>query len=73
MKIVNFVTEQYLRTYINYQQYNCVHFLPMAKFAANNQDTERTDLSSFFATYDFNPKMDFESDIQTNNPEEQTA
>jgi len=49
--------EQYLRAYVSYQQDNCVKFLPLAEFAANNAASETTRISPFFALYGFAPKM----------------
>jgi len=42
---MNATMEQYLRSYVNYQQDDWVKFLPMAEFAANNQTSETTGLS----------------------------
>ena len=45
----NAVMEQYLRSYINYLQDDWSSWLPMAEFAANNQTSESTLSSPFFA------------------------
>jgi hypothetical protein len=65
--------EQYLRAYVNYQQDDWAHFLPMAEFAAHNHVSETTRISPFFANYGLNPKIDFEPDLRIDNPEENEA
>jgi hypothetical protein len=45
----------------------------MAEFAMNNYVLEITGISPFFANYGLNPKIDFEPDIQVDNPEEDQA
>jgi hypothetical protein len=62
--------EQYLQAYVNYQQDDWAHFLPMAEFTANNHISETTGISPFFANYGLNPKIDLELDLRVNNPEE---
>ena len=51
----NAVMEQYLRFYINYLQDDWAERMPLAEFAANNQASETTGISPFFANYGFNP------------------
>ena len=41
--------EQYLRCYVNYVQDDWLKWLPLAKFAANNQMSKSTKISLFFA------------------------
>ena len=41
--------EQYLRRYVNYFQDDWPKWLPLAEFAANNQMSESTKISPFFA------------------------
>jgi hypothetical protein len=43
----------------------------MAEFATNNHISETTSISAFFANYGLNPKIDFEPDIQVDNPKEE--
>jgi hypothetical protein len=56
---VNAVMEQYLRNFVNYQQNDWVHWLPMAEFAANNHTSETTGHSPFYGNYGFHPRMTF--------------
>lgn len=52
----NAVMEQYLRAFVNYLQDDWEEWLPMAEFAANNQASETTGLSPFFANYGYDPR-----------------
>ena len=52
----NAVMEQYLRSYINYLQHDWAEHMPLAKFAANNQASETTGVSPFFANYGYDPR-----------------
>jgi hypothetical protein len=65
--------QQYLPAYVNYQQDDWAHFLPMAEFAANNHVSETTGILPFFANYGLNPKIEFEPDVRVDNPEENEA
>jgi transposase InsO family protein len=56
---VNAVMEQYLRNFVNYQQNDWAHWLPMAEFAANNHTSETTGHSPFYGNYGFHPRMTF--------------
>jgi transposase InsO family protein len=67
---VNAVVEQHLRAYIFYLLDDWVDYLFLAEFAGNNQVSESTTLSPFFANLGFHPRCDFELDIRTDNPEE---
>jgi hypothetical protein len=69
----NAIMEQYLWAYVNYQQDDWACFLPMAEFTANNHVSETTGISPFFANYGLNPKINFEPDLQVDNPEENEA
>jgi hypothetical protein len=51
--------EQYLQNFLNYQQNDWVHWLPMAEFAANNHTLETTGHSPFYSNYGFHPRMPF--------------
>ncbi|KAH0602650.1 uncharacterized protein H6S33_008300 [Morchella sextelata] len=51
--------EQYLRSYISYQQDDWVRWLPMAEFATNNHVSETTKVSPFYANLGRNPRMTF--------------
>lgn len=50
---INAIMEQYLRAYVSYQQNDWSEWLPMAEFAANNQISETTKATPFFANYGF--------------------
>lgn len=54
---VNAVMEQYLRSYLNYQQSDWAQWLPIAEFSANNSISNTTTVTPFFANYGFNPRF----------------
>ncbi|KAH0614164.1 uncharacterized protein H6S33_006050 [Morchella sextelata] len=56
---INAVMEQYLRSYVSYQQDDWVRWLPMAEFATNNHASETTRISPFYANLGRNPRMTF--------------
>src|SRR5258708_22826022 len=60
----NQVLEQYLRTYMNYQQDDWATLLPMAEFAYNNAMNMTTGVSPFFANKGYHPE--FTADPQAN-------
>ena len=62
---VNAIMEQYLRSFVNYQQDDWCKWLPLAEFSANNLCSETTGVSPFFACYGFNPRfeLDWENHI----------
>jgi hypothetical protein len=70
---INAVTEQYLRAYVSYLQDDWKRYLSLAEFAANNQVSDTTTLSPFFAIYGRHPKCSFELNIRTDNPDEVNA
>lgn len=49
--------EQYFRAYVNYLQDDWTIHLPMAEFAANNQVSDTTTISPFFANYGLDPQQ----------------
>jgi hypothetical protein len=51
--------EQYLHTYVSYQQDDWSRFLPLAEFATNNHVSESTHLSPFEANYGRHLRMTF--------------
>ena len=57
IKNVNAVLKQYLQAYVAYLQDDWVDWLPSAEFAANNQFSETTQHSPFFANYEQHPHM----------------
>ena len=54
---VNQILEQYLRIYINYQQDDWAHLLPLAEFAYNNTAHSATQVTPFFVNKGFHPKL----------------
>jgi hypothetical protein len=52
---INQIIEQYLRSYIDYQQTNWVAMLPMAQFSYNSSPSETTKVSPFEANYGYCP------------------
>jgi hypothetical protein len=58
--------EQYLRCFVSYLQNDWNSCLPFSEFAANNQASESTSVSHFFANYGYDPKwqIDFGYDEQ---------
>ena len=53
---LNQILEQYLRSYVNYEQDDWVPLLPMAQFAYNSADTSTTKVSPFYANYGYEPE-----------------
>ena len=56
----NSTMEQYLRTFVNFQQDNWVELLPMTEFAYNNSRHASTQMSPFEAMQRYTPRMSFE-------------
>jgi len=54
-EIFNAGLEQYLRSFCSFYQDDWASWLPLAEFAANNQTSETTGLSPFFANYGWHP------------------
>jgi hypothetical protein len=52
--------EQYLRCFVNYLQDDWNLWLPLSKFAANNQASKSTGVSLFFTNYGYDPKWQFD-------------
>jgi len=69
---VNGIMEQYLRSYVNYQQDDWYQWLRMAEFMGNYHASETTISSPFFANYGYDPSMDF-LDEQTLPTDDQEA
>jgi len=70
---MNAVMEQHLRAYVNYLQDDWTDYLFLAEFAGNNQVSDSTTLSPFFANLGYHPRCDFELDIRVDDPEEYRA
>ena len=61
--------EQYLRSFVSHQQDDWSDWLPMAKFAANNQQSETTQKTPFFAYTGHHPRCSFDLSPSTCLPE----
>jgi len=70
---MNAVMEQHLQAYVNYLQDDWTSYLFLAEFAGNNQVSDSTTLSPFFANAGYHPRCDFELDIRVDDPEEYRA
>jgi len=70
---MNAIMEQHLRAYVSYLQDDWTDYLFLAEFAANNQVSDTTSVSPFFANHGYHPKYDFELDIRVDTSEEQQA
>ena len=57
--------EQYLHSYVNYQQNNWVTYLPIAEFTANNQFSETIKATPFMANYGFHLRFTMELNPKT--------
>lgn len=55
---INSVLEQYLRSYVNFQQDNWVDLLPLAEFSYNNSESSSTSETPFFINYGHHPRFD---------------
>ena len=56
----NAVMEQYLRAFVSHFQDDWVKWLPGAEFAVNNNISESTGVTPFFANYGYHPRMGLE-------------
>ena len=56
---INSALEQYIRTFVNYQQDDWIKWLLLVEFAVNNHTSETTKYSGFFGNYRFNPWITF--------------
>ena len=57
-KRVNQILEQYLHIFVNYQQDDWEHLLPLAEFAYNNTQHSATSVTPFFANKGFHPRLE---------------
>ena len=55
---VNQILKQYLRVFINYQQDDWKHLLPLAEFTYNNTQHSATSVTPFFTNKGFHPKLE---------------
>jgi len=70
---MNAVMEQHLQAYVNYLQDDWTSYLFLAEFAGNNQVSDSTTLSPFFANASYHPRCDFELDIRIDDLQEYRA
>jgi hypothetical protein len=71
---MNAMMEQYLWAHVNYLQDDWAEWLLLAEFAANNQASETTGSSPFFANKGFDPHCQFDlSPVATNDINDQRA
>lgn len=66
---LNAVMEEYLRWYISSQQDDWAQWLPIAEFAANDQDASTTKATPFFANYGFHTRFDSHPVPVDNSPQ----
>ena len=64
---MNQTLEQYLRSYINYEQDNWEELLPFAEMAMNNAVSASTRRSPYEANYGFKPRFDFLSETKNDS------
>lgn len=69
----NAILEQYLQAYVNYLQDDWEDWLHLAEFAGNNQASETTGMSPFFANYAQDPLWQFNLSEKWKQPEERQA
>jgi len=71
---MNAVMEQYLRAYVNYLQDDWSEWLPLAKLASNNNTSETTATSLFFANLGYDPRWQFDlTSVAPHQPDDQHA
>ena len=69
----NQTMEQYLRAFVSHQQDDWSQWLPMAEFAANNQQSETTQVTPFLAYTGCHPRCSFDLAPLTHLPENTEA
>jgi len=65
---VNQVLEGYLRIFVNYDQNDWYHLLPLAEFAYNNSVTNAHGMTPFFANYGYHPQTEWLKEREVQNP-----
>jgi hypothetical protein len=66
---INQELEQYLHLYVNHMQMDWANWLPIAKFAYNNQEHSATSFSPFYLEYSCHPHVPMVPEVPTiNNP-----
>jgi transposase InsO family protein len=68
MERVNQTLETYLRTFINYHEYDWDSLLPLVEFAYNNSVTQAIELTPFYTNYGYHPKTIWTSSEKSKNP-----
>jgi len=64
----NQVLEDYLRTFVNYDQDDWYQLLPLAENAYNNSATNAHKMTPFFANYGFHPQTEWMKEREAHNP-----
>ena len=67
-EILNQILEQYLRSYVNYQQDDWVEWLPLAQWAYNSSEIDNMKMSPFRANYGFDPVIETHATRNVNAP-----
>jgi len=65
---VNQVLRGYLRIFVNYDQDDWYHLLPLAEYAYNNSVTRAHDMTPFFANYGYHPQTEWLKEPEAQNP-----
>jgi len=65
---VNQVLGGYLRIFVNYDQDDRYHLLPLAEFAYNNSVTNPHNMTPFFANYRYHPQTEWLKEREWRNP-----
>ena len=65
---LNQTLEQYLRTFINYDQDDWNQLLPLAEYAYNNSVTAPTKMSPFYANYGYHSRTNWSKEGEAKNP-----
>ena len=65
---VNQVLGGYLRIFVNYDQNDWYHLLPLAEFAYNNSATSAHGMTPFFANYGYHPQSEWLKEREAQNP-----
>ena len=63
-EIANTIMKQYLQMYCSYLQDDWEKWLPLAEFTTNNTTNKSTDITPFYAIYEQDPQIGFESQTE---------
>ena len=58
----------YLRIFVNYDQNDWYHLLPLAEFAYNNSATSAHGMTPFFTNYSYHPQTEWLKERKAQNP-----